>query len=177
MTRPSCFCPYLSGIKTRVMKTKENTIKIISAALIILWIYAAASKWADFPAFKSQLSKQALIADYANFFVWFLPTIEIVAALLLMFALSRRAGMLLSFSLMTVFTGYIGLVAFGFIKKSSCICGGVLSQLGFKEHFWFNFFFLALAGIGIWLTRHDAKHTWTFLTFRKVLFRPSTADE
>lgn len=160
------------------MKTKENIVSIISILLLLLWIYTSTSKLLDVGLFKSQLSRQAMIGSYTGFFVWFIPIIEIIAALLLMFTITRKTGMILSFWLMVAFTGYIGLVAFGFIKKASCSCGGVLAQMGFKEHFWFNLFFASIAGLGWFLLVHNKKsNPWKFLTNQKTLFRPSTAEE
>lgn len=155
------------------MKTRTTLIEIICILLITLWVYTALSKLMDFALFKVQLSRQAIISDYAGIFVWFLPLIELVAALLLMFSITRKTGLLLSFSLMTIFTAYIGMVAFGIIEKSSCSCGGVLSQLGFKEHFWFNLVFLILAGLGIYLNSKTSLEKWKFLVYRRNLFRPN----
>lgn len=127
----------------------------------------------DVTLFKAQLSRQALISEYAGLFFWFLPAIEILAAILLMFTATRKAGMLLSFSLMAVFTSYIGMVAFGIIKKSSCSCGGVLSQMGFKEHFWFNSAFLILSGLGLFLLKKEKTfHVVDKLFHLRALFRP-----
>jgi hypothetical protein len=127
----------------------------------------------DFALFKSQLSRQAFISDYAGLFAWFLPLIELVAALLLMFSITRKVGLLLSFSLMAVFTAYIGMIAFGIVEKTACSCGGVLSSLGFKEHFWFNLFFLALSGLGLCLNSKINLDKWKFLIHRRNVFRPN----
>lgn len=155
------------------MKTRTSLIDIICILLITLWVYTSMSKLMDFAMFKVQLSRQAIISDYAGIFVWFLPLMELVAALLLMFSITRRIGLLLSFSLMAVFTAYIGMVAFGVIEKASCSCGGVLSQMGFKEHFWFNLFFLMLAGLGIYLNSKNDLEKWKFLIHRRNVFRPN----
>lgn len=155
------------------MKSKNTLIQIISLLLITLWLYTALSKLMDVTLFKAQLSRQALISEFAGLLVWLLPALEIIAAILLMFTLTRKVGMLLSFSLMAIFTGYIGMVAFGIIEKSSCSCGGVLSQMGFKEHFWFNLFFFILAGLGIFLLKKDRTfHVVNKLFHRSALFRP-----
>lgn len=155
------------------MERRETTIQIICILLIMLWVYTAISKLIDFDLFKVQLSRQAIISEYVGIFVWFLPLIELKAALLLMFAITRKTGLLVSFFLMAVFTGYIGVVAFEIIEKSSCSCGGVLSQLSFKDHFLFNLFFLILAGLGVYLNSKNDLEKWKFLIHRKNLFRPN----
>ncbi len=156
-----------------IMKTKNTIIDIICILLITLWIYTAMSKLMDFAVFKVQLSRQAFISGYATLFAWLLPLIELVAAMLLMFSITRKAGLLLSFSLMTVFTAYIGMIAFGIVEKTACSCGGVLSSLGFKEHFWFNLFFLALSGLGLYLNSKINLDKWKFLIHRRNVFRPN----
>jgi hypothetical protein len=127
----------------------------------------------DFALFKSQLSRQAFISDYAGLFAWMLPLIELIAALLLMFSITRKVGLLLSFSLMAIFTAYIGTIAFGIVEKTACSCGGVLSSLGFKEHFWFNLVFWALSGLGVYLNSKINLEKWKFLIHRRNVFRPN----
>lgn len=155
------------------MKTRTTLIDIICILLIMLWIYTVVSKLMDFGLFKLQLSRQALISDYAGLFAWFLPLIELIAALLLMFLTTRKVGLLLSFSLMAIFTAYIGMIAFGIAEKTACSCGGVLSNLGFKEHFWFNLFFLVLSGLGLYLNSKINLDKWKFLIHKRNVFRPN----
>lgn len=155
------------------MKSRTSLIYIICILLIMLWIYTAVSKLMDFAQFRSQLSRQAFISDYAGLFAWLLPLIELIAAILLMLSITRKAGLLLSFSLMAVFTAYIGMIAFGIVEKTACSCGGVLSMLGFKEHFWFNLFFLVLSALGLYLNSKINLDKWKFLTHRRNVFRPN----
>ena len=140
------------------MKPKEFFIQLISILIITLWIYTAINKLMNIDLFKSQLSRQALIGEFAGIMIWLLPTIELLAAILLFFQRSRKAGMLLSFSLMAIFTGYIALAVVGYWENIPCSCGGVLNQLGWKDHLWFNLFFLVISGTGLYLSR--TKHQW-----------------
>jgi hypothetical protein len=82
-----------------------------------------------------------------------LPSIELIAAGLLMFSKTRKMGMLLSFSLMAIFTIYVAMAVIGYWENIPCSCGGVLNQLGWKDHLWFNLFFTFLAAAGIYLLR------------------------
>jgi len=130
------------------------SIQLISILLITLWVYTALNKAMDIDLFRSQLIKQPIPQELANILVWFLPIIELLTASLLMFTKTRKAGMLLSFLLMLVFTGYVALAVIGYWENIPCSCGGVLNQLGWKDHLWFNLFFTALAGTGVYLLRH-----------------------
>jgi len=135
------------------MEQRKTYIRFISILLITLWVYTAANKLMDVGLFRSQLARQPFSPAFAPLLTWFLPIIELAAAYLLMFTKTRTAGMLLSFLLMTVFSIYVALAVTGFWENIPCSCGGVLNRLGWKDHLWFNLFFTALAGIGIYLSR------------------------
>src|SRR5690606_2794845 len=129
----------------------------ICLLLITLWIYTSINKLMEYEQSQSQLAAQAMIGEYAGLLVWLLPALEILAAVLLVVRLTRKAGMLLSFLLMLLFTGYVGLVVAGLWENIPCSCGGVLNQLGWKEHLVFNLFFTLLAGMGIYLMKSQRK--------------------
>lgn len=121
--------------------------------LILLWVYTATSKLVDLTEFKRQLANQTFSESIAAILLFFVPISELVAALLLLFSKTRFAGLLLSFFLMLFFTGYIALVLLGYYDQVPCSCGGVLKQLGWQAHFWFNLFFLGISVLGIVLER------------------------
>lgn len=121
--------------------------------LILLWVYTATSKLVDLTEFKRQLANQTFSESIAAILLFFVPISELVAALLLLFSKTRFAGLLLSFFLMLFFTGYIALVLLGYYDQVPCSCGGVLKQLGWQAHFWFNLFFLGISGLGVILER------------------------
>jgi len=129
------------------------SIQLISILLITLWVYTALNKAMDIGLFRAQLARQPIPQELANILVWFLPTIELLTASLLMFSKTKKAGMLLSFLLMLVFTIYVALAVIGYWENIPCSCGGVLNQLGWKDHLWFNLFFTALSGTGVYLLR------------------------
>lgn len=121
--------------------------------LILLWVYTATSKLVDLTEFKRQLANQTFGKSVAAILLWFVPISELFAALLLLFSKTRFAGFILSSFLMLLFTGYIALVLSGFYDRVPCSCGGVLKQLGWQAHFWFNLFFLSISALGIYLER------------------------
>lgn len=103
--------------------------------------------------FRSQLSRQPLPSSWVPILIWFLPSIELITAGLLMFSKTRKMSMLLSLSLMVIFTVYVAMAVIGYWENIPCSCGGVLNQLGWKDHLWFNLFFTFLAAAGIYLLR------------------------
>ena len=128
-------------------------IELISAALILLFTYAALSKLADYEAFKIQLSKSPILTDWANLIAWLLPAIEIIVVLLLLINKTRLVGFYSSLFLMTAFTTYI-LVILKFAYYIPCTCGGILSEMSWTTHFWFNLVFVLLILLGIFAFKH-----------------------
>jgi len=141
--------------------TKYWILQGIVSLLILLWVYAALSKLTDIDQFTREIKQQHLPLLAAQTAVWLLPTIELIAATLLIFPEWRRTGLLLSSILMFIFTIYIILVLSGYFKNIPCSCGGVLKQLGWRNHLIFNIFFLVLGIMGIQLSigKEDAVTT------------------
>jgi hypothetical protein len=134
---------------------KKYIPEIISWLFIVLFVYAAASKILDYSNFKAQLGRSPLLARFWNW-IWVVPALEILIALLLPITKTRLLGLYASFSLMTMFTAYI-IAILQFSEFIPCSCGGVLQKMGWTQHLWFNivFILLALAGI-IFQTKRPA---------------------
>lgn len=131
---------------------RKNIIEIARFLLIMLWVYTACSKLAEFQEFKREISEQIFPKEWTMAIVVFIPLIELIAAGLLFFHQTMIKGFALSSILMVCFTIYIGLAVFGFYEKKPCSCGGIISSMGWLSHFYFNLFFTAIAVIGQILT-------------------------
>ena len=129
---------------------KETIIEIISSLLIILFIYTALSKLADYNKFTTQLSKSPFITSYANSIAWSIPAVEIMISLLLVIKRTRLLGLYASFFLMSLFTAYL-IIMLNFSYHIPCSCGGALQYLSWNEHIVFNAFFIVIAGAGVLL--------------------------
>lgn len=130
------------------MKKKETFVEIITFLFILLFVYAAVSKLLDVEKFKVQVGQSPLLTNMAGFIVWFIPGIEILISLMLVFPRTRLIALYASFSLMVMFTAYI-IAILNFSETIPCSCGGVLSSLGWKEHLIFNFGFVLLGLVGV----------------------------
>lgn len=126
--------------------------ELIVGLLILLFVYTATSKFLEFSSFRYVLSGSPLIGSMAPVVAWAIPALEYAICLLLFFPLTRYWGLLASFVLMLLFTGYIGYML-AFSPQLPCSCGGVIRQLSWKQHLVFNIFFTLLALVGIWLYR------------------------
>lgn len=126
---------------------KDTLSKITASLLIILFIYAGLSKLMDYEGFRFQLGRSPYVTGMAGFVAWFMPTVEIVAALSLTFQRTRLFGFYLSFFLMLLFTGYI-YAMLHYSPFLPCSCGGVLSAMSWSQHFYFNIFFVLVSLVG-----------------------------
>jgi putative oxidoreductase len=122
-----------------------------SALLILLFVYAATSKLADFGGFRSQLSRQPFPSGVSDVLLYLLPAAEIIAALLLLSRRTSFAGLQLSLGLLILFTGYVALVLLHFWSRVPCSCGGILSHMTWKVHLFFNGGFLIINLIALCL--------------------------
>jgi hypothetical protein len=128
--------------------TKKVAIEIICALYILLFAYAALSKALDMEKFEVQLGQSPMLTSFAKLAAYSVPTIEILAAILLAFKRLRLIGLHICFTLMTFFTAYIVAIT-QFSEYIPCSCGGILQTLGWTEHLFFNIAFLALAAVAI----------------------------
>ena len=135
------------------MKARTITLEIIIALLVLLWVYAALSKWADYQAFYRQLAWNKVVGGYEDFLFYFLPGIELIAAIALILRPIRSIGLYLSTGLMLAFTGYVFYVVYIDQSKATCTCGGVISAMTWKQHLLFNATYLILSITGLILHR------------------------
>lgn len=130
-------------------------LAIICFLLEVLFLYASFSKMLDLGAFRNQLFNQAIPHWSVYVLIWLLPLAELTLALLLMVPRTRSWALLGSLFLMGVFTAYTLMVLSGAAgRRVPCSCGGILGDLPWKVHFFFNTAFLVLAW---WGTRLDLK--------------------
>lgn len=133
-------------------------VEIISYLFVLLFVYAAVSKLLDFENFQVQLGQSPLLSAYAGILSWLVPMVEIGIALMLAIPLLRIAGLYASYTLMAMFTAYIFIIL-NFSSFVPCSCGGVLEELGWKEHFFFNLGFLFLSLIALWLSSKNIRNS------------------
>lgn len=131
---------------------RKITIEIISFLLVLLFVYAACSKLLQYNSFKSQLVNSPFLKPFSATIVWFIPTVELIIALMLTVRHTRKAGLYSSLILLLVFSLYIaGMLASGI--HLPCSCGGIIQQLSWKQHLLLNLFFIVIAFTGIVLER------------------------
>jgi len=136
---------------------RSQTLDIISGLLVILWTYAALSKWIQFKAFTVSLFNQALPRWSIYPLSYLLPFCELLIAIALCFTSYRKKALWASFILLSVFTVYISGALLNLFSRFPCSCGGMISTLSWKDHLWFNIFFIVLSVVGLIMTRTTSK--------------------
>src|ERR1051326_8539250 len=88
-------------------KVEYWIVEIISALLILLFVYAATSKLLDYQKFQVQLSQSPMLTAFSRWIALIIPAVEILIAAMLAIPRFRLIGLYASFSLLVMFTGYI----------------------------------------------------------------------
>lgn len=131
--------------------TRRIFTETISFLLIILFVYAAASKLLDYQKFTIQVGQSPLLTRFANVIPPIVIVSEILTSALLILPRFRSRGFLCAFFLMSSFSVYIS-VLLGFSDYVPCSCGGILENLGWAEHLIFNMVFALVSLVGVAFT-------------------------
>lgn len=115
---------------------------------MLLFTYAAGSKLHDYEKFVVQLSQSPLLTSFAKVYAILVPMLELIIVTLLFFSKTRLLGLYASYAIMILFTAYI-IVITNLSEFVPCSCGGILSQMTWRIHLYFNlgYVLLNLAGI------------------------------
>lgn len=142
-----------TGIKN-ITKPKPLLLlaDLINALIILLLAYAAVSKLWDYYGFALALEQSPLLKPYANVLAWALPALELAIVVLLFLPITRLRGLYVSAGLLIAFTAYLSYMVL-FAPHLPCGCGGVLKNLSWRQHIFFNLFFVALAFAAIYIYR------------------------
>lgn len=131
-------------------KVKTIVVEFISYFFILLFCYASISKIMDFENFQIQISESPLLTAYAGFLPFAIIILELIIAGLLCYQKTRNIGLIGSFVLMLIFTGYI----FYIMQTSEnlpCSCGGILEKMSWTQHLIFNLGCVLLAAMALGL--------------------------
>ena len=124
---------------------------LLTLLLLALWIPVTLDKMINFRVFSTGILQQPFNNSLARVLVYTLPVLETLTVILLLLPPLRKWGFALSTVLMLIFTAYIGVALAGAWEHLPCGCGSVISGLSWKQHFFFNLFFLLISGYGLYL--------------------------
>ncbi|MFL9832562.1 MauE/DoxX family redox-associated membrane protein [Chryseobacterium terrae] len=122
----------------------------VSIFFVILFCYAAISKVLDFENFQIQISASPLLNESSQFLPYTIIIVEFLIAGLLCYRKTRNIGLIGSFVLMLIFTGYIAFIL-STTDNLPCSCGGILEKLSWHQHLYFNIGCVILSVIALGL--------------------------
>jgi len=134
-------------------------LDIISSLFIILFLYTGVWKLLDQDTFRAALSKLPVIMSYEGLIAIFIPMLEVLIAVSLLGGMLkdnkifRKWGLAGSLVLMTIFTLYVGYMLTKYTHRLPCSCGGIMRQLNWHQHLYFNTAFTLLALVGLMLNK------------------------
>ncbi|RWU08147.1 MauE/DoxX family redox-associated membrane protein [Pedobacter chitinilyticus] len=131
---------------------RATIIDTIAYAFIILFLYTAFSKLFIYSIYVKDLGRSPFVGEWAAPLSILLPLIEFAISILLFVPRTRTLGLWGSLALMIAFTAYVSALVFT-QDHLPCSCGGLIRELTWKQHFFFNIFFTLLAALAIWLKR------------------------
>lgn len=142
---------FISGIGNSVvsgLKKRSFYIEFICAVLIILLIYTGLHKIVENDKFKFEMGRSPYIQNFKDIIAVTLPPGELLIALALIFKRTRLIGLMASFGIMVLFTGYV-FAMINFAYYVPCSCGGIISALSWGDHLILNSILTAIALIGV----------------------------
>ncbi|QEM09112.1 MauE/DoxX family redox-associated membrane protein [Mucilaginibacter rubeus] len=124
---------------------KELLYELVTALLILLFLYTGLSKLLDFQNFEVAMRFQHLPGWITFPLTYTLPLAEIVVAALMIPDQSRLTGIYIFLGMMTAFSLYAGAALIHLFPRAPCACGGALRSLNWEQHFVLNLLFTVLA--------------------------------
>ncbi len=119
-------------------------LDITGFLLILLWVYAAVSKLAEFDQFRLSMHNQPLPTLLQNSLIYVLPSAELFVSMLLINNRTAGIGLWCSAILLASFSGYIALGLLHYFSRVPCSCGGIFTHITWQAHLVFNLAFLLL---------------------------------
>ncbi|PSL28089.1 MauE/DoxX family redox-associated membrane protein [Chitinophaga ginsengisoli] len=130
---------------------KKLLFNVATQLLILLFTYTGISKLLVYSTFKMQLERQPLTSNFAISLAIILPIAELLIALFLLTNRMKRFGIYGSLGLMLMFTLYVAyMVIFVPHSQLPCSCGGIIKEMNWTQHLYFNILFTIIALLGLW---------------------------
>jgi len=123
-------------------------IDLTCCLFIVLFVYAALTKFFDFEKFRLTIGQSPMLTSFADIISLSVPLTELLMVVALTLPKTRLIGLYAALTLMTAFTTYI-IVVSRFSDEVPCSCGGILENLSWTQHLIFNGVFIILAVVAI----------------------------
>lgn len=128
--------------------TKKHLFTGICLLCLFLFAYTGFDKLFDLERFQNNLKRIPILGEYAIILSWLVPLSELLITILLIIPKTQKIGLITFTLMMLIFTVYISSMLL-WAEKLPCSCGGVISNLSWIQHIWFNLSFIALSLAGL----------------------------
>lgn len=137
---------------------KKYSLEVIRTLLIMLFVYTATNKLMTISSFTSSLGRFPFLSNYASFLAIGVPVVEFFIAIVLIIPRFLKYGLWGALILIVVFTIYL---SYAILKGDNlpCSCGGVISQMSWEQHLYFNLSVIAIIVFGIVIKRNQDTRT------------------
>ena len=146
---------YLNPVAMKIKK-EQLIIDIVAILYILIFVYTGVYKLVNHRVFYLQLIGHPLLKDYAHIVSWVVPVVEVVAALLLAFSITRMKGIYLSLATMSCFTIYL-IYMIVTHPKLPCSCGGIVNSLSWRQHVMVNTLYILMGITAIILHKRKTR--------------------
>ncbi|HVU56043.1 MAG TPA: MauE/DoxX family redox-associated membrane protein [Puia sp.] len=123
---------------------KTMVVDLISCLYICLFLYTGLFKLVNNLDFKNTLNHQPLFRHYEQLVAIVIPILELLIALALLMPFFKQAdalqkwGLRIGTSLMALFSIYVAYMLISTPHALPCSCGGIIRQLNWHHHLYFN---------------------------------------
>jgi len=145
------------------MKPNKIVVFIIRMLFILLFLYSGIAKLVNYTSFSIQLKEIYFIRPYSLWLTWFIPTIELLIACMLLIKPLLLKGLYACFFLTTLFTIYI-IILSNIDNEIPCSCGGLLEKIPHAFHIIINLSLTTISLIGIYIETHFTNKAMQKLT-------------
>lgn len=122
------------------MKAKRSWIlltELVEAIFVFLFLYTALHKFENIRRFEESLNESPIIRNIAPLLSWAVPITELFLIILLIWPRTRTIGIEGSTALMFLFSVYVAYMIL-FVDYLPCSCGGIISDLNWRQHLMVN---------------------------------------
>lgn len=144
---------------------KALTVDIITSLYAMLFLYTGISKIIGHELFALSLTKSPVLHPYVGILSIAVPALEVAIALAIFSSFfvhaprARAWGLYSGVVLMAMFTGYVWYILRTIPHSLPCSCGGIIQQMNWHQHLYFNTAFTILGILACWLNNRLPKES------------------
>ena len=137
-------------------------VEIVSQLFVLLFLYTGVMKIISHTTFINSLYKSPIFHEIALPVSIFIPILELILAIALLSWKWRQKGLILSSILMLLFTAYIFYIL-RYADNIPCSCGGIIKQMTWMQHFYFDIIFTILGSVAAIFNRKQTNKEYNNL--------------